>query len=130
MMRYWGIDYIKCIYCSNYPLKLIVLDYVKESIDTAGLEKPLCRNYCGYLNESIQKNKEYPCNECLSIGIREAVLYCDKCNRWYPVINGILQMLRDNKRKESVEKEFLKKWSDKLPKQIVYEGKPFNLSNI
>lgn len=126
-MRYWGVDYLKCIYCGNYPLKLIVLDSSREEVDTTGLEVPLCRNYCSYVGEEVIRGREYPCRECISIGIREAVLYCSKCSRWYPVVDGILHMLRDNKRRESAEKEFLRKWRERLPREVLLEGKPFNL---
>ena len=128
MMRYWGMDYIRCIYCKNFPLKLIPLETVKEEVDVSGLEFPLCRNYCAYLGEEIKRDKQYPCSECLSIGIRNGVLYCDKCGRWYPIRDGIVHMLRDNKRREAVDKEFLRRWRDKLPEEIVVKGKPFNLS--
>lgn len=127
-MRYWGLDYITCVHCKNFPLKIIVLDMRKENVDTSGLEFPLCRNYCGYLGENIVSNKKYPCEECLRIAINEAVLYCSKCKRWYPVKNGIVYMLRDNKRRPGSDKEFLKKWREKIPREILLEGKPYNLS--
>ncbi len=128
MMRYWGLDYIKCIYCKSFPLKIIPLETVEEDVDTTGLELPLCRNYCAYLGEEIIEGKKYPCDRCLRIGIKTGVLYCSKCGRWYPIRNGILEMLRDNKRKKEVDKEFLRKWRDKLPEEIVMHGKPYNLA--
>lgn len=127
-MRYWGLDFIRCLHCKNYPLKLIPLETVEEDVDTTGLELPLCRNYCAYLDKSIKQGEEYPCEKCLRIGIRTGVLYCSKCNRWYPVKNGIVYLLRDNKRRKESEIEFLKKWKEKLPKEIVYNGLPYNLS--
>lgn len=129
MMRYWGLDYIRCIYCKNYPLKLIPLEVVREEVDTSGLEFPLCKNYCGYLDKNVVQGVEYPCKECLAIGIRSGVLYCEKCGRWYPIKTGILHMLRDSKRRENADKEFLRKWKDKLPREILVEGKPYNIAS-
>lgn len=128
-MRYWGMDYIKCIHCGSFPLKMIPLETREENVDTSGLEFPLCRSYCAYLNENIIQGKTYPCDKCLTIAIVNGVLYCDKCGRWYPIINGILHILKDSKRKEDADKEFLRRWRDKLPEEIVIRGKPFNLEN-
>jgi len=128
LMRYWGLDFIKCIYCKSFPLKIIVLEKIEEDVDTSNLEFPLCRNYCAYLDEGVKSEKNYPCRECLRIGIKTGVLYCEKCRRWYPIRDGLLYLLKDNKRRENIEKEFLRKWRDKLPEKIVLYGKPFNLS--
>jgi uncharacterized protein YbaR (Trm112 family) len=129
-MRYWGMDFIRCPHCKNYPLKLIPLETVEEDVDTSGLEFPLCRNYCAYLDKPIRKGEKYPCDKCLRIGIKTGVIYCPKCGRWYPIRNGIVYLLRDNKRRKESDLEFLKKWKDKLPKEIVYKGKPYNLSEV
>ncbi|MET1159956.1 MAG: Trm112 family protein [Thermoprotei archaeon] len=128
-MRYWGLDYLRCIYCKAFPLKLIPLETTKEEVDVSGLELPLCKNYCGYLNEHIKPSKEYPCKECLSIGVKTGVLYCEKCKHWYPIRDGIVHILRDSKRREGEDKEFLRKWRDKLPREVLIEGKPYNIAD-
>ncbi len=128
-MRYWGLDYLVCVHCKNFPLKIIVLDAKEEDVDTTGLEFPLCKNYCGFLDKNIVSGEKYPCEKCLRIAIREAILYCPKCKRWYPVKNGIVYMLRDNKRREENDKEFLRKWREKIPEEILREGKPYNLAD-
>ncbi len=127
-MRYWGIDFIRCPHCKNFPLKIIPLEVVEEDVDTSGLEFPLCRNYCAYLGKIIKPGEQYPCDKCLRIGIKTGVLYCENCKRWYPIKNGIVYLLKDNKRKEKSDKEFLAIWKEELPEYIVYEGKPYNLS--
>ncbi|MEM0356008.1 MAG: Trm112 family protein [Desulfurococcaceae archaeon] len=127
-MRYWGMDFLKCIYCKSFPLQLIPLNTVNQEIDTSGFEKPICKFYCAYLNEKIEKNRDYPCFDCLKIEIIEAVMYCKNCGRWYPVRNSIIQILKDSKRDRKKDLEFLNKWRDKLPDEITLKGKPFNLS--
>lgn len=128
MMRYWGLDVLKCVSCKNFPLEIHVIEQERQSVDTSGLEKPFCKAYCGYLKEKLEQGKEYPCDECIKIGIRTAVLYCNSCKHWYPVRDGIVIMLTDNKRKPERDLEFLRTYKDKIPDHIVKEGRPFNLA--
>jgi uncharacterized protein YbaR (Trm112 family) len=59
--------------------------------------------------------------------IKEGVIICPKCQRWYPIRDEIPEMLPDELREEKDELLFLKKWKKKFPKEIMLEGKPFNL---
>jgi uncharacterized protein YbaR (Trm112 family) len=59
--------------------------------------------------------------------IEEGVIHCEKCGRWYPIIETIPQMLPDELRDEEPETQFLKKWATKLPKSIIEKGNPFHL---
>ncbi|WXG41285.1 MAG: Trm112 family protein [Candidatus Freyarchaeum deiterrae] len=59
--------------------------------------------------------------------VEEGVILCDKCGRWYPVIETIPHMLPDDLREAKDDKAFLEKWKDKIPKKVLNEGKPFNL---
>lgn len=59
--------------------------------------------------------------------IVEGLIVCPKCLRWYPIREEIPEMLPDELREEQDEMPFLKKWKDKIPKQILEEGKPFNI---
>ncbi|MDD1778157.1 MAG: hypothetical protein LUQ65_08310 [Candidatus Helarchaeota archaeon] len=59
--------------------------------------------------------------------IEEGAIFCDKCARWYPIIETIPQMLPDDLREAEAEKSFLRNWKSKLPQKIIEEGKPFNL---
>jgi len=60
--------------------------------------------------------------------IVEGIILCPKCLRWYPIRDEIPEMLPDELREEKDEIKFLQKWRDKIPRKILYEGKPFNLS--
>ncbi|MFX0001422.1 MAG: Trm112 family protein [Candidatus Hodarchaeota archaeon] len=44
----------------------------------------------------------------LDIEIKTGILFCEKCMRWYPIIDTIPQMLPDKYRDEKQEIEFLK----------------------
>jgi len=59
--------------------------------------------------------------------IEEGIIHCEKCARWYPIIETIPQMLPDDLREKEAEIDFLEKWKAKIPKKISEEGKPFNL---
>ncbi len=59
--------------------------------------------------------------------IVEGALACTECGRYYPIMDEIPIMLPDDLRKEKEEVEFLKKWEDKLPQKIVFDGRPFRV---
>lgn len=128
-MRYWGMDFLKCIYCGSFPLRIIPLSWFKqEEVDVSSFQTPVCKHYCSYRDEEVKQGKEYPCFDCLKIEIDEAVLFCKQCSRWYPVKKGIVQILKDSKRSKERDLEFLNKWKDKLPKEVLYNSKPYGLS--
>lgn len=61
--------------------------------------------------------------------IEEGVLFCSKCNRWYPIIDTIPQMLPDKYRHKNEEIKFLKNWQPILEKIDFFINKlvPFNI---
>ncbi len=66
--------------------------------------------------------------------IDEALITCPKCNRWYPVIDGIACMLPDDNRlndeiQNKYEKAFLEKWKERISTDILKDGIPFGLEN-
>lgn len=63
------------------------------------------------------------------IEVDEGLLVCGRCGRWYPIgraVEGVPEMLPDDLR-ERKELEFLRKWRERVPKEVLAEGKPFNL---
>jgi len=59
--------------------------------------------------------------------IEEGIMICNKCKRWYPIIETIPQMWPDEIRHEKTDTDFLKKWKILIDIQILDSGKPFNL---
>jgi len=69
-------------------------------------------------------------NYMMLLEVKEALLYCPNCNRWYPVgnqVEGIPEMLPDELRNKHVDLKFFEKWKEKIPQNILKEGKPFTL---
>ncbi len=46
-------------------------------------------------------------------------LLCQECARFYPIIDEIPVMLPDELRRRQEDIDFINKWRDKLPKEIV-----------
>jgi uncharacterized protein YbaR (Trm112 family) len=77
-------------------------------------------------------DKHYPLEliELTSNGdvVVDGVLLCQECKRFYPIIEEIPVMLPDDLRNRSEDEAFLKRWRETLPKAVVEEGRPHNLS--
>jgi len=64
----------------------------------------------------------------LEIEIKSGILFCKECERWYPIIDTIPQMLPDNYRDKKKEIEFLKNNKNLLNKEFFNQDlKPFNI---
>jgi len=91
-------------------------------------KRPLCDLYCAFRGQKIAELKEEPpCDECIKFEVVTGILFCTNCKRWYPIIDEIPRLLPDNYRDEKEDLTFLEKYADKIPDEIKYGGKPFNL---
>ncbi len=59
--------------------------------------------------------------------ISEGALFCQKCSRFYPIIEEIPIMLPDELRNKKQEIEFLENFKDKLPEKIITKANPWHL---
>ncbi|HEX7033421.1 MAG TPA: Trm112 family protein [Nitrososphaera sp.] len=61
--------------------------------------------------------------------VKEGVLFCNKCGRYYPIIDEIPVMLPDELRQEkkNMDIEFLRKWQGKIPDKVIKQGNPWHL---
>jgi len=59
--------------------------------------------------------------------VKEGVLFCSKCRRYYPIIGEIPVMLPDELRERHNDIEFLKKWQSKIPDKVIKQGNPWHL---
>ena len=58
--------------------------------------------------------------------VKEGILWCTICNRYYPIIEDIPVMLPDELRDKERDVTFLEQWKDKLPDKVIKEGKPWH----
>lgn len=76
-------------------------------------------------------DKHYPLElhdiEAAGDDVRQGVLFCTKCSRYYPVIDGIPVMLPDELRNKERDTSFLEKWKEKIPEKILRQGNPWHL---
>jgi uncharacterized protein YbaR (Trm112 family) len=67
------------------------------------------------------------------IEVNTGLLMCPKCGRWYPIgcsVETVPEMLPDELREEKRDLEWLVKWRDLVPKQVLKDGKPYNLKGL
>ena len=60
--------------------------------------------------------------------IVNGVLLCTQCKRFYPIIDEIPVMLPDELRNKTEDLEFLRRWKEQLPKEVVETSLPHSLS--
>ncbi len=132
-MKYRLLNFIACPYCKDkgFPFKLIVIETKRyeNRVLPSDLPRPLCDLYCGYRNERVEKGREYPCDECIKIEVVTGVLLCPSCNRWFPIIDEIPRILPDDYRDKEEDVAFLRRYEDKLPPEVKYQGLPHNLKS-
>ena len=64
----------------------------------------------------------------LDIEIETGLLFCEECNRWFPIIDTIPQMLPDEFRNKENDLEFLKNHKNLCDPEFFQQNlKPFNL---
>ncbi|OYT27011.1 MAG: hypothetical protein B6U95_06800 [Thermofilum sp. ex4484_82] len=132
-MKYRLMDILACPYDKNFPLKLYVLEEkIYEKRQFRWDKKPLCELYCEYLKKKIEELSEQPpCEECIKKEVAEGIIYCEICNRWYPIIDEIPIFLPDEIRvkRKNQDLDFLKKHKERIPETILKNGKPWTLES-
>jgi uncharacterized protein len=59
--------------------------------------------------------------------IEEGILFCNKCNRFYPIIDEIPILLPDELRDRDKDMKFLQKWRDKIPNKVISDPRPYQI---
>jgi len=131
-LKYRLMDILACPYDKKFPLKLYVFEEkVYPEREYVWDKKPLCELYCGLLEKKVEELDETPCEECIKKEIVEGLIFCEVCNRWYPIVEEIPIFLPDEIREKRKQEDlkFLNKYKDKIPEKILKEGKPWTLTN-
>lgn len=59
--------------------------------------------------------------------ISEGILFCEKCSRFFPIVDEIPIMLPDELRERQSDIKFLQKWRNKIPDKVIKHGNPWHL---
>ena len=97
------LDILACPIDKHYPLELYEIN-IKKNND----------------NNDIEHNDS-------NFIITEGVLFCNKCSRFYPIIDEIPVMLPDELREKQKDIDFLQQWNDKIPEKVTTHAKPWHL---
>lgn len=66
-------------------------------------------------------------NDTDDITISEGILFCNKCYRFYPIIDEIPVLLPDELREKRKDIDFLQKWQNRIPAKVINQGNPWHL---
>lgn len=59
--------------------------------------------------------------------VKEGVLFCSRCSRFFPIIDEIPIMLPDELREREKDLQFLLEWKTKIPGKILDHGAPWHI---
>jgi uncharacterized protein YbaR (Trm112 family) len=59
--------------------------------------------------------------------VKDGVLFCTRCSRFFPIIDEIPILLPDELREREKDLQFLLKWESKIPSKIINHGAPWHI---
>jgi uncharacterized protein len=74
------------------------------------------------LKDQVNNNTTYD-----NVIVKEGVLFCSHCSRFFPIIDEIPVMLPDELREKEKDLQFLKEWEAKIPSKILDYGVPWHI---
>jgi uncharacterized protein YbaR (Trm112 family) len=83
----------------------------------------------GKRSENKQNLEEQNVNDTTydNVIVKEGVLFCSRCSRFFPIIDEIPVMLPDELREKEKDLQFLREWEAKIPSKILDNGVPWNI---
>lgn len=111
---------------STYDVSKKCYDLIKKKIKQQIIE--FSRNIIVEKIEEIFPELYFVNKIKIEIEIDSGILLCEKCHRWFPIIQTIPQMLPDEYRDADKELEFLKNNKNLLDENFFHQDlKPFNI---
>jgi uncharacterized protein YbaR (Trm112 family) len=117
-MRKSLLEILACPIDKHSPLELFEINVHstnKSSIDNQDengiMQDELTYNHTSYEN----------------VIIKDGVLFCSRCSRFFPIIDEIPIMLPDELREREKDLQFLLEWETKLPSKILDHGVPWHI---
>jgi len=127
------LDILACPIDKNYPLDLIELnvkdlekEFPKENNHPINNEEEQKNSIKKNNRDKVNQENEIKDNEKVIV-IIDGILYCKKCSRFYPIIDEIPIMLPDELREKEKDLQFLKKWKNCIPEDILKNSNPWHL---
>ena len=117
-MRKSLLEILACPIDKHTPLELFEINVLSMNIST-----PSKRSTQGADLED--KNDKLTLSD--NIIIKEGILFCCECSRFFPIIDEIPIMLPDELREKEKDLQFLRTWQDKIPSKILYNGQPWHI---
>jgi len=99
-MQYRLIDLLCCPSCKA--------DVTVEAFETAANRAALavraqrCQSQCAFVEAGM--SREVDCSACSKVEVTHGIVSCKKCDRKYPIINGVPRFLPDDLQQELVER--------------------------
>lgn len=130
-MKKHMLDILACPMDKNYPLDLIELHVKEFENDNLSGESNFVKDDKNSKKNNLLINQENDIrgeeNKDKIIVIIEGILYCQKCLRFYPIIDEIPIMLPDELREKEKDLEFLNRWKNNIPQNILNNANPWHL---
>ncbi|MPZ04945.1 MAG: Trm112 family protein [Nitrososphaeraceae archaeon] len=117
-MRKSLLEILACPIDKHTPLELFEINVHstnKFSIDKQG-EKEITQDEPTYNHTSYD-----------NVIVKDGVLFCSRCSRFFPIIDEIPIMLPDELREREKDLQFLLEWETKLPSKILDHGVPWHI---
>lgn len=117
-MRKSLLEILACPIDKHTPLELFEINVHstnKFSIDKQG-EKEITQDELTYNHTSYD-----------NVIVKDGVLFCSRCSRFFPIIDEIPIMLPDELREREKDLQFLLEWETKLPSKILDHGVPWHI---
>lgn len=117
-MRKSLLEILACPIDKNSPLELFEINV--HLADESSSDKRSVNEET--LEEQTDNDTRYD-----NVIVKEGVLFCSRCSRFFPIIDEIPIMLPDELREREKDLQFLLEWETKIPSKILDHGVPWHI---
>jgi uncharacterized protein YbaR (Trm112 family) len=117
-MRKSLLEILACPIDKHSPLELFEINVHSTNKSSIGKQDE---------NGITQDELTYNHTSYENIIIKDGVLFCSRCSRFFPIIDEIPIMLPDELREREKDLQFLLEWETKLPSKILDHGVPWHI---
>lgn len=117
-MRKSLLEILACPIDKHSPLELIEINVHLANESSSGKRSDNKKT----LEEQTDNDTAYD-----NVIVKEGVLFCSSCSRFFPIIDEIPIMLPDELREREKDLQFLLDWETKIPSKILDHGVPWHI---